>query len=154
MFYQLQFTDVVNKFLSNEEYLECFASMFDIPERMDNLKGYFFDESEIISWVQREPTIDGFVLENQYVQLFFISPSKNYMGFWGHRNFFTWRLAKKHSNNNDGVKRYVINFCYRYEPCNKTDNFDIIKDFYIINIFVDNMTDDQKQWLRAIFKDF
>ena len=42
MFYQLQFTDVVNKFLSNEEYLECFASMFDIPERMDNLKGYFF----------------------------------------------------------------------------------------------------------------
>ena len=76
------------------------------------------------------------------------------MGFWGHRNFFTWRLAKKHSNNNDGIKRYVINFCYRYEPCNKIDKFDIIKDFYIINIFVDNMTDDQKQWLRAIFKDF
>lgn len=156
MDYQIPFSNVIDDFLQNKECLETFLDCLDITELkgLTDLRGEIFDWDEFARLAQSDKYIDGFVIKNNDVRIYVINPSKQYIKFWGHRNFFTWRLAKKHSNNNDGIKRYVINFCYRYEPCNKTDKFDIIKDFYIINIFVDNMTDDQKQWLRAIFKDF
>lgn len=153
MLYQLEFSDVIHNFLSNEEYLKGFLSALGYPENTFTVKAQLFKDSEFVSWVQRQPTIDGFVISTNGFEIYVISPSKNYIGFWGHRNFFTWRLAKRHDNKNDGVRRCVINLLYKPES-NKTEEFDIIKNFYVLNLYKDKIPEDLAQWFGAIYKDF
>lgn len=152
MLYQLEFSDVIHNFLSNEEYLKGFLSALGYPEQEFTVKGRLFKDDEFVSWVQRSPTIDGFVISTNGMEIYFISPSKNYIGFWGHRNFFTWRLAKRHDNKNDGITRCVINYMYRSES-NKTEEFDIIKNFHILNLYEGKIPEELKQWLQAIYKE-
>lgn len=152
MFYQLEYSDVINNFLDNDEYLNGFVSALGIDGEHNNLTGTLFENHEFVKWTQRSPTIEGFVIENPDVQYFVISPSKNYMGFWGHRNFFTWRLAQRHSWKNDNKTRYVINFIYKSEN-NRVDTFNNIKNFFVINLYIENITDDLQQWLQALYKE-
>lgn len=153
MEYQVYFSDVINNFLNNEECLENFLDSLNTPEltKLKGLSGELFSDNELVKQVQSDRKIDGFVLSNMYLQVYVISPSHNYIGFWGHRNFFAWRLAHRQSWRNDGVTRYVINFIPdRYEN-NKCESFTRIKNFYIINIYLENHNECLQNWLDALY---
>lgn len=159
MFLQLEYSDVIKNFLGNEDYLKGFVSLLEIPIEQRWLKGELFDDNEFVNWSQRSPTIEGFVIKNERTECYVVSPSKNYMSFWGHRNFFVWRLAQRHAWKNDNVVRYVVNFIYPSQN-NKIENkpkkvetFDKVKDFYIVNFYMDSINTDLSEWLNALYKD-
>ena len=59
---------------------------------------------------------------------------------------------ERHDNKNDGITRCVINYMYRPES-NKTEEFDIIKNFHILNLYEDKIPEELKQWLQAIYQE-
>ena len=152
MKYQKQFSDVFSKFKENPECLQYFLNCFEIPELKDlkDLTCKDFSEHPLVESVQTDPKISGFVISNKVVEVFYISHTRNYLGFWGFRNFFTYRLAEKHKQINDGIMRYVLNVHYRPDP-NRTDTFNDIREFQIFNVYKQN--DDLKSWLETIFED-
>ena len=96
MRYQKQFSDVFSKFKENPECLQYFLNCFEIPELKDlkDLTCKEFSEHPLAESVQTDPKISGFVISNKAVEVFYISHTRNYLGFWGFRNFFTYRLAE------------------------------------------------------------
>lgn len=150
MKYQRQTSGVFEKFKGNEECLQYFLNCFDIPElkNLSNLKCIPFSES-LAESVQTGPDVEGFVIFNRFMEVYFINPSMNYIGFWGFRNFFTYRLAMKHRQLNDGIQRRVINI-HNKQGINRTDVFNDIREFKVYNIYKYN--EDLRSWILALFE--
>lgn len=141
--------EVFERFKENEECLQNFLDSTEIPE-LANLKDLGcidFCESGIVQSINAG-NIEGFIIGNKDIEVFIINPSLDYIRFWGFRNFFTYRLAKKHSNMNDGVLRYVINI-HNKEENNRVDKFNLIKNFKIHNIY--RVPENLMEWIKALF---
>lgn len=141
--------EVFERFKDNEECLQNFLDSTEIPE-LANLKDLGcidFCESGVVQSINAG-NVEGFIIGNKEIEVFIINPSLDYIRFWGFRNFFTYRLAKKHSNMNDGVLRYVINI-HNKEENNRVDKFNLIKNFKIHNIY--RVPDDFMEWIKALF---
>lgn len=141
--------EVFEKFKENEECLQNFLDSSEIPE-LTNLKDLVcidFSESKVVQSVNAG-NVEGFIIGNKDIEVYIINPSLDYIRFWGFRNFFTYRLAKKHSNMNDGVLRYVINI-HNKEENNRVDKFNLIKNFEIHNIY--RVPDNLMEWIKALF---
>lgn len=143
--------DIFDKFRDNEECLQYFLNCFEVPELRDlkDLRCLLFSEYSLAESAQEEPKIDGFVIFNKQIEAYVISPSRNYIGFWGFRNFFTFRLAQKHHELNDGILRYVLNIHYRPDP-NRTDAFNDIREFKVYNVC--KLGEDLKNWTETLFE--
>lgn len=150
MKYQKQFSSVIEKFRTNEECLQYFLSCFEIPElkNLKNLRCSMFSDNLLAR--KSDPEIEGFVIFNNDIEVYFISPSANYIGFWGFRNFFTYKLAVNHKHLNDGVYRYVLNV-HNKQDLNRKDSFNEIREFWIYNIH--KYTEDLRSWILALYKD-
>lgn len=150
MKYQKDFSNVFEKFRTNEECLQYFLNSFEIPELKDltELKCTGFSDNSLVQSVNPE-NVSGFVISNKALEIFFISPSMNYIGFWGFRNFFTFRLAEKHKKINDGILRYVLNI-HNKQDLNRTDTFNDIREFQIFNVYKYN--EDLLNWILAIYQ--
>lgn len=141
--------EVFEKFKDNEECLQTFLTCTGIPE-LANLKDLGcidFSESGIVQRINAG-NVEGFIIGNKEIEVFIINPSLDYIRFWGFRNFFTYRLAKKHSDMNDGVLRYIINI-HNKEENNRVDEFNLIKNFKIYNIY--RVPEDLMEWIKALF---
>lgn len=141
--------EVFERFKENEECLQTFLDSTEIPE-LANLKDLGcidFCESGIVQKINAG-NVEGFIIGNNDIEVFIINPSLDYIRFWGFRNFFTYRLAKKHSNMNDGVLRYVINI-HNKEENNRVDVFNLIKNFKIHNIY--RVPENLMEWIKALF---
>jgi len=151
MKYQKEFSEIFEKFRSNEECLQYFLNCFEIPELKDlkELKCVPFSENSLAQSVNLD-NVTGFVISNRVLEVYFISPTMNYIGFWGFRNFFTYRLAEKHRKINDGILRYVINI-HNKQDLNKTDTFNGIREFKIFNVY--KYTEDLRSWILALYGD-
>lgn len=149
MKYQKEFSEIFEKFRSNEECLQYFLNCFDIPELKDlkELKCVPFSENSLAQSVNNE-NISGFIISNRVLEVYFINPTMNYIGFWGFRNFFTYRLAEKHRKINDGILRYIINI-HNKQDLNRTDTFDGIREFKIFNVY--KYTEDLRNWILALY---
>lgn len=149
MKYQKEFSEIFEKFRSNEECLQYFLNCFDIPELKDlkELKCVPFSENSLAQSVNSD-NVTGFVISNRVLEVYFISPTMNYIGFWGFRNFFTYRLAEKHRKINDGILRYVINI-HNKQDLNRTDTFGDIREFKIFNVY--KYTEDLRNWILALY---
>lgn len=144
--------EVLNKFLENRECLHAFLQSTD-NDAIKDLQVFsadLFEHDEIANRSQKGEIINGFVITGQNKKIYVISPSNDYLHFWGHRNFFTWRLAKNHQNRNDGIERHVLNI-HNQQSKNHTSQFDIIKGFYIHNIYTTHMTTELNDWINALF---
>ena len=152
MDYQIPFSNVIDDFLQNKECLETFLDCLDISELkgLTDLRGEIFDWDEFARLAQSDKYIDGFVIKNNNVRIYVINPSKRYIKFWGHRNFFTWRLAQRQNYKRDGTVKYVLNFIFKNE-FNKIEHFDTIDNFYVINFYMNNANENVKNWLNAIY---
>lgn len=152
MDYQIPFSNVIDDFLQNKECLETFLDCLDISELkgLTDLRGEIFDWDEFARLAQSDKYIDGFVIKNNDVRIYVINPSKQYIRFWGHRNFFTWRLAQRQNYKRDGTVKYVLNFIFKNE-FNKIEHFDTIDNFYVINFYMNNANENVKNWLNAIY---
>lgn len=142
-------SDVFPKFKENQECLQNFLNSTDIPElaNLTDLVCLDFKESGVVQLVN-QGNIEGFIIGNKEKEVFIICPSLDYIRFWGFRNFFTYRLAKKHSDMNDGVLRYVINI-HNKEDLNRVDAFNNIKNFKIYNLY--RVPEDLLEWAKALF---
>lgn len=151
MKYQKEFSEIFEKFRSNEECLQYFLNCFEIPELKDlkELKCVPFSENSLAQSVNSD-NVTGFVISNRVLEVYFISPTMNYIGFWGFRNFFTYRLAVKHRKINDGILRYVINI-HNKQDLNRTDTFGDIREFKIFNVY--KYTEDLRSWILALYGD-
>lgn len=150
MKYQKHLSEVFDKFKINSECLQYFLNSTEIPE-LQNLKDLqcsLFFENSFVQSVNTEH-VDGFVLSNRNVSVYFISPSDYYLRFWGFRNFLTYRLAEKHHKLNDGILRYVVNVHLKND-LNRTDTFREIREFQIFNIF--KPSEDLKNWMYALYE--
>lgn len=149
MKYQKEFSEIFEKFRSNEECLQYFLNCFDIPELKDlkELKCVPFSENSLAQSVNSD-NVTGFVISNRVLEVYFISPTMNYIGFWGFRNFFTYRLAEKHRKINDGILRYIINI-HNKQDLNRTDTFGDIREFKIFNVY--KYTEDLRNWILALY---
>lgn len=149
---QFDFTDIIDNFLANEECMRAFlnATEIDVLKDLNNLKGDKFQNDVIAVRSQKGEGIAGFVISTAGKKIYVISPCYDYLKFWGYRNFFVWRLAKNHDNANDGIERHVINILPQ-ESKNKTSQFNVIRNCYIHNIFVSNLSDELKEWLDALY---
>ena len=149
MKYQKEFSEIFEKFRSNEECLQYFLNCFEIPELKDlkELKCVPFSENSLAQSVNSD-NVTGFVISNRVLEVYFISPTMNYIGFWGFRNFFTYRLAEKHRKINDGILRYVINI-HNKQDLNRTDTFGDIREFKIFNVY--KYTEDLRSWILALY---
>ena len=149
MKYQRDLSDIFEKFRSNEECLQYFLDSFEIPElkNLKELKCSLFSENSLVQSVNPD-NVTGFVISNRVVEVFFINPTMNYIGFWGFRNFFTFRLAEKHQKINDGILRYVINIHRKPDP-NRADTFNDIREFIICNVY--KCSEDLKNWIEALY---
>lgn len=141
--------EVFEKFKDNEECLQNFLTCTEIPElaNLRDLGCIDFSESRVIQLVN-SGNVEGFIIGNKEIEVFIINPSLDYIRFWGFRNFFTYRLAKKHSDMNDGVLRYVINIHNKEDP-NRVDEFNHIKNFKIYNIY--RVPENLMEWIKALF---
>ena len=151
---QFKFSDVITDFLNREECMQAFLNATGISElqNLTQLHGSTFEQDIIATRSQGRDVINGFVISSAKKSVYVITPCYDYMRFWGHRNFFTWRLAKNHDNVNDGVERHVINILPQDWNRNSTQQFNVIKNCYIHNIYVINLTDELKEWLDALYK--
>lgn len=151
MKYQKEFSEIFERFRSNEECLQYFLNCFEIPELKDlkELKCVPFSENSLAQSVNSD-NVTGFVISNRVLEVYFISPTMNYIGFWGFRNFFTYRLAVKHRKINDGILRYVINI-HNKQDLNRTDTFGDIREFKIFNVY--KYTEDLRSWILALYGD-
>ena len=142
-------SEIFERFKDNEECLQNFLTSTEIPElaNLKDLKCMDFKESKVVQIVNAGD-VDGFIIGNNDIEVFIINPSMDYIRFWGFRNFFTYRLAKKHSDMNDGITRYVINM-HNKEENNRVDRFNLIKNFEIHNIY--RVPDDLMEWIKALF---
>lgn len=150
---QFKFSNIINDFLQNRECMQAFlnATKVDELQELGNLHGdLFVNDVVAVRSQQGSDKIDGFVISSERKKIYVISPCYDYLKFWGWRNFFTWRLAKNHDNVNDGIERHVINILPQ-ENRNKTVQFDIVKKCYIHNIFINNISDELKEWLDALY---
>ena len=141
--------EVFEKFKDNEECLQNFLTCTEIPElaNLRDLGCIDFSESRVVQLVN-SGNVEGFIIGNKEIEVFIINPSLDYIRFWGFRNFFTYRLAKKHSDMNDGVLRYVINIHRKPDP-NRVDTFNDIREFIIFNVY--KCSEDLKNWLEALY---
>ena len=151
MKYQKQLLEVFEKFKDNEECLQCFLNCFDIPELKDlkELKCVSFSDYPLAESIQEDPKVSGFVIFSRVLEVYFISPTMNYIGFWGFRNFFTYRLALKHKSLNDGILRYVVNI-HNKQDLNRKDHFNDIREFVVFNVY--KYTEDLRDWILALFE--
>lgn len=151
MKYQKEFSEIFERFRSNEECLQYFLNCFEIPELKDlkELKCVPFSENSLAQSVNSD-NVTGFVISNRVLEVYFINPTMNYIGFWGFRNFFTYRLAVKHRKINDGILRYVINI-HNKQDLNRTDTFGDIREFKIFNVY--KYTEDLRSWILALYGD-
>lgn len=151
MKYQKHLSEVFDKFKINPECLQYFLNSTEIPElqNLRDLQCSLFFENSFVQSVNTEH-VDGFVMGNRQVSVFFISPSDMYLRFWGFRNFLTYRLAKKHHQINDGILRYVVNI-HNKDGNNRTDTFNDIREFQVINIY--KKSEDLQNWLYALYED-
>lgn len=151
MKYQKQLSEVFEKFKDNEECLQYFLNCLDIPELKDlkELKCVSFSDYSLAESIQEDPKVSGFVIFNRVLEVYFISPTMNYIGFWGFRNFFTYRLALKHKSLNDGILRYVVNI-HNKQDLNRKDHFNDIREFVVFNVY--KYTEDLRNWILALFE--
>lgn len=147
-------TEILDSFLNNRECLQAFLDSTGVESLKDLVAydAYLFESDEIAnrSQASRNEYVNGFVISAQNKKIYIISPSNDYIRFWGRRNFFTWRLAKNHQNKNDGIERHVINI-HNQDSKNHTEAFNTIKDFYVHNIYASNLSNDLNDWINVLF---
>lgn len=150
MKYQKQFSSVLEKFKSNGECLQYFLNCLEIPELRDlrDLKCTMFSDSPLAQ--SSDSGIEGFVISNTDIEVYFVSPATNYIGFWGFRNFFTYRLASQHRKLNDGVLRYVINI-HNKKGNNRMESFNDIREFWMYNI--SDCPEGLKEWTDTLYEE-